>query len=90
MKPARRLIVMMLALAAVCAAAITLNYLINPYGAWQTALIDPIFRADNDARMTTPYLVRTTQPHTLLMGSSRVRVGMPIEQGFRLRSGLRT
>jgi hypothetical protein len=83
MKPARRLIVMMLALAAVCAAAITLNYLINPYGAWRTALIDPIFRADNDARMTTPYLVRTTQPHTLLMGSSRVRVGMPIEQGFR-------
>lgn len=83
MKPARRLVMMLLALAAVCAAAVTVNYLINPYGAWRIALIDPIFRADNDARMTTPYLVRTTRPHTLLVGSSRVRVGMHIEQGYR-------
>ena len=83
MKPVRRLVMMLLALVALCAAAITVNYSINPYGAWRTALIDPIFREDNDARMTTPYLVRSTQPHTLLVGSSRVRVGMHIEQGYR-------
>ncbi len=83
MKPVRRLVLMLLALAAFCRAAVIFNYLINPYGAWQTALIDPIFRDDNDARMTTPYLVRTMRPHTLLVGSSRVRVGMHIEQGYR-------
>ncbi|HEY2523483.1 MAG TPA: hypothetical protein VGI29_00380, partial [Candidatus Binataceae bacterium] len=66
-----------------CAAAIIVNYLTNPYGAWRTALIDPIFRADSDPRMITPYLVRTMQPETLLVGSSRVRVGMAIEQGYR-------
>jgi len=83
MKAARRLVMMLLALVAFCAAAVTINYLVNPYGAWRTALIDPIFRDDNDARITTPYLVRTTRPHTLLVGSSRVRIGMHIEQGYR-------
>jgi hypothetical protein len=83
MRPARRLVMMLLALVALCASAVTVNYLINPYGAWRTALIDPIFREDNDPRMTTPYLVRTTRPHTLLVGSSRVRVGMHIVQGLR-------
>jgi hypothetical protein len=82
MRPARRLSMMLLALVAFCATAVSVNYLINPYGAWRTALIDPIFRDDNDARMTTPYLVRTTRPQTLLVGSSRVRVGMHIEQGY--------
>lgn len=83
MRPARRLIIMLLALVALCASAVTVNYLINPYGAWRTTVIDPIFREDNDARMTTPYLVRTARPHTLLVGSSRVRVGMHIVQGLR-------
>jgi len=83
MNPARRLVLMMLALAAFSAAAIVVNYLTNPYGAWRTTLIDPIFRTDNDPRMITPYLVRTMRPETLLVGSSRVRVGMAIEQGYR-------
>src|SRR5579863_3361503 len=83
MKPVRRLALMLFALATVCAAAVTVNYLINPYGAWPSALVDPIFRADSDARITTPYLVRTMRPETLLVGSSRVRVGMAIEQGYR-------
>jgi hypothetical protein len=83
MNSARRLLLMLLALAVFCAAAIIVNYLTNPYGAWRTALIDPIFRADSDPRMITPYLVRTMQPETLLVGSSRVRVGMAIEQGYR-------
>ena len=83
MKPGRRLAMMLLALVAFCAAAVAFNYSVNPYGAWRTALIDPIFREDSDARMTTPYLVRTMRPHTLLVGSSRVRVGMYIEQGYR-------
>jgi hypothetical protein len=83
MNSARRLAMMLLALALFCAAAIIVNYLTNPYGAWRTALIDPIFRADSDPRMVTPYLVRTMRPETLLVGSSRVRVGMAIEQGYR-------
>ena len=83
MNAVRRLALMLLTLAAFSAATVVVNYLINPYGAWRIALVDPIFRADSDARITTPYLVRTMQPETLLVGSSRVRVGMAIEQGYR-------
>jgi hypothetical protein len=83
MNSVRRQVLMLVTLAVFCAAAIIVNYLTNPYGAWRTILIDPIFRADSDPRMITPYLLRTMRPETLLVGSSRVRVGMAIEQGYR-------
>ena len=62
---------------------VALNYLLNPYGAWRTALINPIFRKVEHERVVTPYLLRTAGPETILLGSSRVLMGMRIEQGER-------
>jgi len=80
---ARRLILMLVLTTAVVAAAVTFNYLLNPYGAWRTALINPIFRKVEHERVVTPYLLRTAGPQTILLGSSRVLMGMRIEQGER-------
>jgi hypothetical protein len=75
---------MMIALAAaLVATGVALNYLLNPYGAWRTSLIDPVFREVEHERVVTPYLLRTTAPGTLLLGSSRVLMGMRIVQGER-------
>ena len=62
---------------------IGLTWLLNPYGATRSGFIDPIFRKVKDARLVTPYLLRTAHPQTLLLGSSRVLMGMRIEQGER-------
>ncbi|HYL60328.1 MAG TPA: hypothetical protein VEU51_15780 [Candidatus Acidoferrales bacterium] len=74
---------MLLLTATVVGIAIALNYLLNPYGAWRTALINPIFRKIEHERVVTPYLLRTAGPETILLGSSRVLMGMRIEQGER-------
>lgn len=63
--------------------AILFNYSVNPYGAWRIALLDPIYRNLTGERAQMPYQLRTTDPDTLLIGSSRVQVGMRIEQGYR-------
>jgi hypothetical protein len=65
------------------AGGIGLTWLLNPYGATRSGFIDPIFRKVKDARLVTPYLLRTAHPQTLLLGSSRVLMGMRIEQGER-------
>lgn len=83
MNAPRRIVLMLALAAALVAAGVTLNYLLNPYGAWRTALIDPVFRKVEHERVVTPYLLRTTAPETLLLGSSRVLMGMRIEQGER-------
>ena len=81
---APRRVVLMLALgAAVVAAAMGFNYAVNPYGAWRVALVDPIYRKLVADRAQMPYLLRTTAPVTVLIGSSRVQMGMRIEQGYR-------
>ena len=67
----------------IVAGGIIANYLFNPYGAWRIALIDPIFRRVEHERVVMPYLLRTAEPDTLLLGSSRVYMGMHIEQGER-------
>jgi hypothetical protein len=67
------------------------NYLVNPYGAWSTELVNPIYRDISHERMAVPYILRTAHPHTLLVGSSRVMLGMPIPQKARdevLNAGL--
>lgn len=68
---------------AMLSAGAAANYLLNPYGAWHAALIDPIFRHVEQERVATPYLLRSTHPETLLLGSSRVLRGMRIDQGER-------
>ncbi len=82
MNPIRRLILMLIALGAFCALAISFNYAVNPYGAWRIRLVDPFYREDADARLMTPYLIRTVDPRMLIVGSSRVRIGMRIKQGY--------
>ncbi|HTW86370.1 MAG TPA: hypothetical protein VMD75_00060 [Candidatus Binataceae bacterium] len=76
--------------AAVCA-GITLNYVVNPYGVWSPALIDPIYRRIVHNRAEMPHLLRSAKPTMVLVGSSRIYQGMPIEQGYRdgvLNAGL--
>ncbi len=74
---------MILLMVALDAIAMGVNYVVNPYGAWRIALIDPIFRKLTGDRAQMPYQLRTTAPETVLIGSSRVQVGMRIEQGYR-------
>jgi hypothetical protein len=74
------MIVLMVALDAL---AMCFNYVVNPYGAWRIALINPIFRKLTGDRAQMPYQLRTAAPETILIGSSRVQVAMRIEQGYR-------
>jgi hypothetical protein len=62
---------------------IALTWLLNPFGATRSGFIDPIFRKIKRERLATPYMLRVTQPETILLGSSRVLMGMRIEQGER-------
>ena len=68
---------------ALIAGGIALTWLLNPLGATRSRFIDSIFRKIKRERVATPYLLRITQPQTLLLGSSRVLMGMRIEQGER-------
>jgi hypothetical protein len=82
--PSRQRVILMFALTgAMLGAGAVANYLLNPYGAWRATLIDPIFRHVEQERVATPYLLRSTHPETLLLGSSRVLRGMRIDQGER-------
>jgi len=74
---------MIVTMVALDAIAMCVNYVVNPYGAWRIALINPIFRKLTGDRAQMPYQLRTTTPETVLIGSSRVQVGMRIEQGYR-------
>jgi hypothetical protein len=69
--------------ASLIAGGIALTWLLNPYGATRSTFIDPIFRKIKQERLATPYLLRATRPETVLLGSSRVLMGMRIEQGER-------
>ena len=85
----RRLSLMLLCLAGFLAAVAAGNWIVNPYGAWRSTVIDPAYRfsetARNEAseRVTTAYRIRVEEPTNLLVGSSRVVVGMYIERGAR-------
>ncbi|HEY2664278.1 MAG TPA: hypothetical protein VGI47_08055 [Candidatus Binataceae bacterium] len=74
---------MFAALAALVGTLIAVNYLVNPFGAWRISVIDPIFRSLDQYRVVTPYIVRTSHPDTLLVGNSRVVLGMEIKQVCR-------
>ncbi len=79
----RRLRLMLLGFFAVLSAVIGFNCLVNPWGAWRFHLVSGEYRRVNEERVVTPYLLRTSSPETLLLGSSRVRYGMKIEQGVK-------
>jgi hypothetical protein len=69
--------------AALVGAVAALDFSLNPYGAWPVELINPVFRKIKNDRLGTPYLLHVAEPETLLVGSSRVLMGMRIEQGYR-------
>ncbi len=83
MTAARRLALMAVLTLAIIAGGAALAWLLNPYGATSSRLINPIFRKIKYDRLATPFLLRESRPATLLIGSSRVRMGMRIEQGER-------
>jgi hypothetical protein len=83
MTAARRLALMAVLTLAIIAGGVGLAWLLNPYGATSSRLVNPIFRKIKYDRLATPYLLRELRPETLLIGSSRVRMGMRIEQGER-------
>ncbi len=82
-KMTRRIRLMLVLTGSVIVGGIALTWLLNPYGATRSTFINPIFRKVKRERLVTPYLLQASQPETLLLGSSRVLIGMRIEQGER-------
>jgi len=81
----RRLRMMLTALAALTGGALLFNFLINPFGTWRHRLVNGIYyrvRAGHE-RVIAPYLLRSTEPSTVMFGTSRVLMGIPIEQGIK-------
>ena len=81
----RRLRMMLAVLAALTGAALLFNFLVNPFGTWRHRLVNGIYyrvRAGHE-RVITPYLLRSTEPSTVMFGTSRVLMGIPIEQGIK-------
>lgn len=82
---ARRLRMMLIAMAALTGAALLFNFVLNPFGAWRHRLVSETYyrvRAGHD-RVITPYLLRSAHPTTVMFGTSRVLMGIPIEQGMK-------
>ena len=85
----RRLRLMLLCLLGLLATVPLINWIVNPYGVWRIAVVDRVYRVTqpqpftNEAaeRVTSAYRVRVEEPTTVLVGSSRVLLGMPIEPG---------
>jgi hypothetical protein len=80
---ARRLRLMLTGFFAVVAVLMCFNFLVNPLGAWRHRMVPDLYRRVRLERVVTPYLLRTSAPRTLLLGSSRVFFGMKIEQGVK-------
>jgi hypothetical protein len=80
-----RLSLMLGGLVAFVAAVTAVNIGVNPYRAWPVSLVDAVYTviAFVDERVSTPYRIHNEQPTTVLLGTSRVFVGMQIEQGAR-------
>ncbi|MBF6570076.1 MAG: hypothetical protein IVW54_14500 [Candidatus Binataceae bacterium] len=76
----RRLFLMLAACAVLTLSGALANFLLNPYGIWNTRLIDPIFRKPKDEHIALPYAIHRDGLSTLLVGTSRVVFGMRIDQ----------
>jgi hypothetical protein len=84
---------MMIMAAAFTGLVVMANFVVNPFRAWDHKLINGIFYRVHVGRerVITPYALRTVRPATMLLGSSRVLIGMNIEQGMKdgyLNAGL--
>src|SRR5271169_5988034 len=85
MHPTRRLRMMLSYLFGALAVVTTVNWVVSPYAVWPLNLIDKIYfqQVPGTERIKAPYRVSIDQPTTLLVGSSRILYGIPIEQGCR-------
>ncbi len=79
----RRLHLMLLALPAFLLPVAAFNWIVDPYAAWGSRLFDLTLKKELPPRVATPYRLHVEQPEILLVGTSRVFLGMPIEQGYR-------
>lgn len=80
--PGRRLLLMALSLSLLLTGVTAVNRLVDPYRVWRTAFLkEPCVKPEEraEARVGTPYWLRIQQPSTLLLGSSRVLEGIPID-----------
>jgi len=80
LNPKQRIFLMLTLSALVMGAGALFNYLVNPYGAWGTAVVDPVFRKVENERLAVPYMLPQGQFDTILVGTSRVEEGMHIDQ----------
>lgn len=82
---ARRLRLMLSGLGLFVVVVTALNVGVNPYRAWPTAFMGAAYTRVpfSDEHLSTPYRMRNERPTTLLLGTSRVLIGMEIEQGVR-------
>src|SRR6266404_5947634 len=80
-----RVVLMIAVSVAAIATAIAFNLLVDPYGVWGTGVLRPIFRKVDykHLRIAVPGIIRIDRPETLLLGSSRMVFGVPIEQVSR-------
>jgi len=76
---------MLLGLLVFLAVVAGLNRIADPFAGWRSPIVDRVYTKDKITvtRVITPYRLRTKEPITLLIGASRVLLGMPIEQGYR-------
>jgi hypothetical protein len=80
--PGRRLLLMALSLSVLLTGVMVVNWLVDPYRVWRTDFLkEPCVKPEErqEARVGTPYLLRIQRPTTLLLGSSRVLLGIPID-----------
>ena len=87
MSPRCQIRLAMLILCALLSAAMAVNLLVNPYGAWPVEIINKVYRQTFHTDMVTErtimtYRLHTDQPSLLLVGSSRVLVGIPVDYDF--------
>jgi hypothetical protein len=83
MSSANRPLMMLSLAAAIAFGCAAFNFIVDPYGAWGTGIVAPAFGKINDERLQIPYLLRTSEAETVLVGNSRVAWGIPIEEGYR-------
>ncbi|HKD65648.1 MAG TPA: hypothetical protein VKB84_02320 [Candidatus Binataceae bacterium] len=93
MSYSRRIRMMLATLAAFTGLVMLFNFLVNPFRAWRHKLVGGIYYRVHVGRerVITPYALRTLRPTTVLLGSSRVLMGINIEQGLKdgyLNAGL--
>jgi hypothetical protein len=81
----RRLWMMLAALAVFSGAVMLINFVVNPFRAWRHRVVSGMFYRVHVGRerVITPYMIRTVRPTTVLFGSSRVLMGMYIDQGMK-------